>query len=182
MSPTVQHATFGSGCFWCGQAFFQQLVGVQQVVVGYAGGQKPHPTYEDVCGGQSGYAEVFQVSFDPQVITYRQLVEIFFATHNPTTLNQQGHDVGEQYRSVIFTHDNDQHQIAEMVRDQLTTEHLFDQPIVTAIQPLTNFYPAEDYHQDYYTKNPDAAYCQAVINPKLSVYKQKFASLIRRHP
>lgn len=172
------HAVFGSGCFWCGEALFRQLRGVHDVVSGYAGGTKPDPTYEEVCSGTTGHAEVFQVAFDPSVITYAQLVEVFFLTHDPTSLNRQGHDVGTQYRSAIFTIDQSQHDSAVAVRDRLIAEGAFDQPVVTEITPLERFYPAEAYHQRYFEHHPEAAYCQFVIGPKLAKFKHRFTDLL----
>ena len=172
-------ATFGSGCFWCGQALFKNLKGVSDVVVGYAGGKMPNPTYEEVCNGNTGHAEVFQVAFDPTQITYEQLVEVFFGTHDPTQMNRQGNDVGEQYRSVIFYHDEDQKKIAEQVKAQVENEKIYSHPIVTAIQPAKEFFPAESYHQDYYAKNPDAGYCQMVIDPKVAKFRKKFSNLLQ---
>lgn len=179
-TASTQIATFGSGCFWCGQALFKQLRGVTRVTVGYAGGTTHHPTYEAVCSGTTGHAEVFQVEFDPNLISYRQLLEVFFLSHDPTTFNRQGHDVGEQYRSIIMTHDTQQRHTAQEVIAEITATRAFDQPIVTIVQPFTAFYPAEAEHQDYFEQHPDAAYCQAVINPKLVTFKQRFATLLRR--
>lgn len=180
MSPNPHAlATFGSGCFWCTEAMFKDLRGVIRVTSGYAGGTVPHPTYEQVCSGTTGHAEVIQVEYDPQQIRYDQLVEIFFVTHDPTTRNRQGHDVGEQYRSVIFAHDDEQRQVAERVKAKLTTDHVYDHPIVTDILPATTFYPAEAYHQDYYANNPDQGYCQMVIDPKVAKFRKRFASLLR---
>lgn len=177
-SPALQHATFGSGCFWCSDATFSELRGVREVVAGYAGGTVPAPTYEEVCSGTTGHAEVITVTFDPTLITYEQLVEVFFLTHDPTTLNRQGHDIGPQYRSVIFTHSEEQRQTAERIKTQLIQEHVFDSSIVTEILPATKFYPAESYHQQYYANNPDQAYCQSVINPKLAKFRKTFAALL----
>jgi peptide-methionine (S)-S-oxide reductase len=179
MTTSVATATFGSGCFWCGQALFKQLRGVIDVTVGYAGGTTPQPTYDQVCSGTTGHAEVFRVTYDPQVITYRQLVEVFFLSHDPTTPNRQGHDVGTQYRSLILTTDDEQAATAKAVINELQSRATFDAPIVTTVEPVTTFYPAEQYHQDYFAKNPDAAYCQAVINPKLASFKATFARLLK---
>lgn len=176
---TSQLATFGSGCFWCSEPLFKDLKGVSQVTVGYAGGAKPNPTYEQVCDGTTGHAEVIQVAFDPSVITYEQLLEVFFLTHNPTTLNRQGNDVGTQYRSIVFFHDDQQQKTAEAVKTKIDNEKIFEAPIVTAIEPFKDFYPAESYHQDYYAKNPDAGYCQMVIDPKIAKFRKKFASLMK---
>lgn len=172
-------ATFGSGCFWCTEAIFSSLKGVTSVVPGYAGGHVENPSYAQVCSGTTGHAEVARIEFDPTVLTYQQLVEVFFGSHNPTTVNRQGNDVGEQYRSVIFFHDENQKTIAEKVRTQLETDKTFDAPIVTTIEPLTKFYPAEDYHKNYYTNNPDQPYCQAVISPKLAKFRQRFHALVK---
>lgn len=177
MSDNVQRATFGSGCFWCSEPLFNDLKGVSKVTVGYAGGQKPSPTYEEVCSGTSGHAEVIQVEFDPTIVSYEQLLEVFFLTHNPTTLNRQGNDAGTQYRSIIFYHNEQQQQTAKQVKTNITAEHVYNDPIVTAIEPLTAFYPAESYHQNYYAKNPDQGYCQMVIDPKIAKFRKKFASL-----
>ena len=158
-------ATFGGGCFWCVEAVFERLDGVQSVVAGYAGGTTLNPTYKQVCSGTTGHAEVAQISFDPAKISYRQLVDLFWDAHDPTTMNRQGADVGTQYRSVIFYHNEDQKLIAELSKQE--AQKNFTQAIVTEIQPLTKFYPAENYHQDYYRNNPLAPYCQFVIKPKL---------------
>ncbi|MBI5466624.1 MAG: peptide-methionine (S)-S-oxide reductase MsrA [Candidatus Kerfeldbacteria bacterium] len=179
MPTATQLATFGSGCFWCTEAIFRDLNGVLAVTSGYAGGTVPNPTYEQICGGQTGHAEVVQVEFDPAAISYSQLVEIFFLTHDPTTMNRQGNDVGEQYRSVIFYHSDAQRSEAEAVRQRLVAERVYDQPIVTALAPFTHFYPAEVYHQQYYANNPDQAYCQMVINPKVTKFRKKFAHLLK---
>ena len=158
-------ATFGAGCFWCVEAVFERLDGVQSVVAGYAGGTSPNPTYKQVCSGTTGHAEVAQISFDPAKISYRQLVDLFWEAHDPTTLNRQGADVGTQYRSVIFYHDEQQKLTAEQSKRE--AQKNFTQAIVTEILPLTKFYPAENYHQDYYRNNPQAPYCQFIIKPKL---------------
>jgi peptide-methionine (S)-S-oxide reductase len=177
MDNTSQLATFGSGCFWCGEALFKELRGVVKVTSGYAGGTTPSPNYEAVCSGSTGHAEVNQIAFDSAVISYDQLVEVFFLTHDPTQLNRQGNDVGTQYRSVIFYHNDSQRRIAESMKARLEAEGVFDQPIVTAIEPFTTFYPAESYHQNYYANHPDQAYCQAVINPKLAKFRLRFSAL-----
>ncbi len=158
-------ATFGGGCFWCVEAVFERLDGVQSVVAGYAGGTTLNPTYKQVCSGTTGHAEVAQISFDPAKITYRRLVDLFWDAHDPTTMNRQGADVGTQYRSVIFFHNEEQKLIAEQSKQE--AQKNFTQAIVTEIQPLTKFYPAENYHQDYYRSNPQAPYCQFIIKPKL---------------
>ena len=161
----LDRATLGAGCFWCVEAVFERLEGVKSVVAGYAGGKTDNPTYEDVCSGRTGHAEVAQVTFDPRVITYGEILDVFWTAHDPTTLNRQGADVGDQYRSVIFFHDADQKTAAE--KSLLNAGREFSSPIVTAIEPLTKFFEAEEYHQDYFRNNPRAPYCMFVIKPKL---------------
>lgn len=168
---SVEVATFGSGCFWCSEAVFSELRGVTKVVPGYAGGTTANPTYEDVCTDTTGHAEVSQISFNPSVITYRELLEVFFSTHDPTTLNRQGADQGTQYRSVIFYGSDEQKREAERIINELESEKVFRNPIVTQVAPLVAFYPAEDYHRDYYKRNPSKPYCQAVIAPKLAKFR-----------
>jgi len=167
----LEKATFGAGCFWCVEAVFERLDGVQSVVAGYAGGTKPNPTYEEVCTGKTGHAEVAQITYDPAKISYEQLLEMFWKAHDPTTLNRQGADVGNQYRSVIFYHNERQKAAAE--KSKIEAQKSFRDPIVTQIQPLTEFYQAENYHQDYYRNNPNAPYCVIVIKPKLEKLKLK---------
>lgn len=179
LSSTVATATFGGGCFWCTEAVFKDVRGVTKVTSGYAGGSVPNPSYEHVCDGSTGHAEVIQVEYDPSVVTYEQLLEIFFLTHDPTSMNRQGNDVGTQYRSVVFFTNDTEKQTAESVKARLDGEHIYDKPIVTEIVPFTNFYPAEDYHQNYFEKNPDQPYCQAVINPKVGKFRQRFAPLLK---
>lgn len=169
-------ATLGGGCFWCLEAVFQELEGVQSVVSGYAGGRVPNPSYREVCTGRTGHAEVVQVVFDPAVLSYGDLLSVFFSIHDPTTLNRQGADVGTQYRSVIFYHDAEQKRVAEAMIRELGQEGLWRDPIVTEVVPLDRFYPAEDYHQDYFRRNPGQPYCQAVIGPKLRKFRELFAS------
>ena len=165
-------ATLAGGCFWCLEAVFQQLKGVSRVTSGYAGGKRPNPTYEQVCTGATGHAEVVQIEFDPAVIGYRDLLDVFFTIHDPTTLNQQGADTGTQYRSAIFFHSPEQQRDAnEAVADAQKT---WDDPIVTEIVPLTQFYPAEEYHKDYYLRNPNQGYCRVVIAPKVAKARQHF--------
>lgn len=171
----LQAATLAGGCFWCLDAVFRQVRGVQQVTCGYTGGRTPNPSYEQVCSGQTGHAEAVHILFDPQVIAYRTLLDIFFAIHDPTTLNRQGADVGTQYRSAIFWHDELQRQIAENTIAELDAAGIWPAPIVTEVQPFTVFYPAEDYHQNYFARNPWQPYCQVVINPKVSKFRQKFS-------
>jgi len=164
-SGATQVATLGGGCFWCVQAVYERIAGVKSVVAGYAGGSQPNPTYEQVCTGTTGHAEVVQVEFDPQAISYAKILELFWKSHDPTTLNRQGADVGPQYRSIILYTDDAQRRTAEDSRREAA--RLFQRPIVTEIQPLMAFYRAEDYHQDYYANNPYAGYCSFVIRPKL---------------
>lgn len=173
-----EQATFGGGCFWCIEAMFKELKGISSVVSGYAGGQTANPTYEQMHSEDTGHAEVVQVTFDPNVITYRELLEIFFTMHDPTTPNRQGNDVGPQYRSIILYHDDEQKQTAQDVTSNFATK-LWDNPIVTEIKLLDKFWSAEDYHQDYFNKNPQAGYCQIVINPKLAKFRQKFADKLK---
>ncbi|WP_317132762.1 peptide-methionine (S)-S-oxide reductase MsrA [Pedobacter sp. BS3] len=175
----MQRATFGAGCFWCTEAVFQTLKGVEKVVSGYMGGHKENPTYPEVCTGDTGHAEVIDITFDPQVISYEELLLIFFKTHNPTTLNRQGNDVGTQYRSVIFYYSDEQKQQAEDMIAQLEQAHVFDQPIMTQIEPASIFYKAEDYHQNYFNDNADKPYCSFVIQPKLNKFAREFADKIK---
>jgi len=175
----LSQATFGGGCFWCLDPVFSGLVGVEQVVVGYAGGETVDPSYEQVCSGRTGHAEVIQVSFDPARISYRDLLEIFFSIHDPTTLNRQGADVGTQYRSIILTHDPEQEQVAQSVISELAGEAIWPNPIVTQVEPYRGFYPAESYHQGYFEKNPGQGYCQVVIAPKLGKFRKKYADRLK---
>jgi len=176
-TTTLSRATLAGGCFWCLDAAYRRLRGVKSVVSGYAGGHVPNPSYEAVCTGRTGHAEVVQLEFDPSVITYRELLEVFFGIHDPTTLNRQGHDIGTQYRSAIFPHDAEQEKTAREVIAELEAEHTFDDPIVTTIEPLGGgtFYPAEKYHQDYYDRNQNQPYCAAVITPKIAKLRKKFS-------
>lgn len=172
----TQTATFGGGCFWCIESVIEELRGVESVTSGYAGGHVADPTYEAVCTGDTGHTEVVQVEFDPEAISYRDLLEVFFTIHNPTTLNKQGPDVGTQYRSAVYYHDDDQRQTVEAVIEDV--QPLYDDEIVTEVEPLEAFYPAEEYHQNYFEKNPDNTYCTANINPKLSKLREKHAQLM----
>lgn len=165
----LEKATFAGGCFWCVEAVFERLPGVQSVTAGYAGGHKPNPTYEEVCSGTTGHAEVAQIEFDPSKISYEQLLEMFWQAHDPTTLNRQGADVGTQYRSAVFYHD--EHQKAAAERSKKDAQRQFHEPIVTEIQPLAQFYPAENYHQDYFRNHQNAPYCVFIIKPKLKKLK-----------
>ena len=175
----LEIATFGSGCFWCTEAIFLNVDGVQQVVSGYTGGKVKNPTYKEVCSGLTGHAEVTQLTFDPLKISYDQLLEIFWKTHDPTTLNQQGADIGTQYRSVIYYHSDEQKKKAEYYKTQLEEAGAFDKPIVTEISPATTFYKAEDYHQNYYNLNNNAPYCTYVIQPKLEKFKKAFKTVLK---
>jgi len=170
----METATLGAGCFWCVEAVFQNLKGVRSVVSGYAGGETAHPTYEQVCSGRTGHAEVCQVTYDPAVVSYAEILEVFWRTHDPTTLNRQGNDVGTQYRSVIFYHDENQRREAEKCKAELNAEGVFGAPIVTEIAAYTGFYPAEGYHQNYFNLNSGQAYCQYVIRPKLDKFRKVF--------
>ena len=174
----LERATLGGGCFWCLEAVYQQIQGVKSVVSGYAGGASPNPTYEAVCSGQSGHAEIVDILFDPQIISFRDLLEIFFVIHDPTTLNYQGNDHGTQYRSVIFTHSAEQMKIAHEVVRELEDVKAYSKPVVTQIEAAPTIYPAEDYHQNYFQEHPFQGYCMAVVVPKLAKFRAKFKSLI----
>lgn len=176
---TTEIATLGGGCFWCVEAALGQLAGVQSVVSGYCGGSIAHPTYEQVCSGRTGHVEVARVEFDPDVIDYRTLLTAFFAIHDPTTPDRQGHDVGTQYRSAIFTHSAQQEATARALIAELDAVRLWPDPIVTAILPAPTFWPAEDYHQDYFARNPFQPYCQAVVAPKVAKLRQRFAARMK---
>lgn len=176
----METATLGGGCFWCLDAVFRELRGVETVVSGYSGGLLENPTYRDVCSGMTGHAEVTQITFDPEVISFRDLLGVFFTIHDPTTLNRQGADVGTQYRSVIFYHSPEQREAAEQVIDELNRHHVWDDPIVTQLAPFTAFHPAEGYHQDYYAENPDQAYCQIVIAPKVAKFRKRYLDRLAR--
>ncbi|HLL16366.1 MAG TPA: peptide-methionine (S)-S-oxide reductase MsrA [Pyrinomonadaceae bacterium] len=173
-------ATLAGGCFWCLEAVFADLRGVARVVSGYSGGHVENPTYRAVCDGTTGHAEVVQITFDPQVVSYSQLLEVFFTIHDPTTLNRQGGDVGTQYRSAIFYHSPEQRDAATEVIITLDAARVWDAPIVTQIVPFEVFYPAEDYHQEYYQNNASQPYCQAVIAPKVSKFRQKYLEQLKR--
>lgn len=172
-------ATLAGGCFWCLEAVFDRLQGVQDVVSGYSGGQVPQPTYSQVCNGTTGHAEVVQITFDPSQVSFRELLEVFFTIHDPTTLNRQGGDVGTQYRSAIFYHSNEQKAAAEQVIRQLEQERVWKNPIVTEVTPFTAFYPAEDYHQEYFANNPNQPYCQIVVAPKVVKFRKKFLEKLK---
>ena len=175
----IQTATFGSGCFWCTEAVFERLKGVKKVESGYAGGDKPNPAYEEVCSGTTGHAEVIQVKFDPSIISYEELLEVFWKTHDPTTLNRQGNDKGTQYRSVIFYHDENQKKIAEKYKGKLDKSGIWDKLIVTEITEIKNYSSAEPYHQNYYENNPNQGYCSFVISPKLEKFEKVFKDKLK---
>ena len=173
-------ATLGGGCFWCTEAVFDELKGVERVESGYSGGGIANPTYRQVCSGTTGHAEVIQVTFDPQVISFKEILEVFFTVHDPTTLNRQGADVGTQYRSVIFYHDEEQRRVAEEVIKKLDAEKLWDGPIVTEVAPFEAFYEAEDYHQEYFRLNGSQPYCRMVVAPKVAKFRQHYREKLKR--
>lgn len=177
----TEKATFGTGCFWCTEAVLESLDGVKKVVSGYSGGHDPNPTYKAVCTGETGHAECVEVTYDPKVITYADLLEAFFRSHDPTSLNRQGNDVGTQYRSVIFYHNEEQKQLAETAKAELDKSGAYGKPIVTEITPAVKFFVAEDYHQNYYANNPDQGYCAFVIAPKLDKFKKVFKEKLRKN-
>ncbi|HKP13181.1 MAG TPA: peptide-methionine (S)-S-oxide reductase MsrA [Blastocatellia bacterium] len=173
-------ATLAGGCFWCLEAVFKDLRGVESAVSGYSGGDVANPSYNQVCSGTTGHAEVVQVTFDPRVVTFREILEVFFTIHDPTTLNRQGADAGTQYRSAIFYHSPAQRETAEQVITELTAEGLWRDPVVTEVTPLTEFYAAEEYHQDYFERNPYQPYCMAVVAPKVSKFRKKFLDRLKK--
>jgi peptide-methionine (S)-S-oxide reductase len=175
----LARATLGGGCFWCLEPLFRELKGVTDVVCGYAGGHVPNPTYEQVCGKATGHAEVVQVTFDPATISYADLIELFLTIHDPTTKDRQGADIGPQYRSIILTHDDEQARIARAVIEKIDKARIWDAPIVTEVVPLETFWPAEDYHQRYFERNPLAGYCRAVIAPKVAKFRKAYAARLK---
>jgi len=175
----LEVATLGGGCFWCLEAVYDDLQGVVNVDSGYSGGSTPSPSYQQVCSGETGHAEVVQITFDPEITSYKEILEIFFTIHNPTTLNRQGADVGTQYRSVIFYHDEQQKETAGQVIKEIEQLGIWEDPIVTQLQPVEKFFIAEDYHQEYFKKNPYQGYCQMVVAPKVSKFRQKFAHKLK---
>lgn len=179
-NPNYQTATFGSGCFWCTEAIFERVNGVISVVSGYSGGTVEDPSYKEVCEGTTGHAECTQITFDSSIVTYDELLEIFWKMHDPTTLNKQGNDVGTQYRSVIFYHNEAQKQKTEFYKNKLTEEKIWDKPIVTEITKFEKFYPAEDYHQEYYDNNPNQGYCSFVITPKVEKFEKIFKDKLKK--
>lgn len=180
METNKEIATLAGGCFWCLEAVFVELRGVEKVVSGYMGGDTPNPTYKQVCYGNTGHAEVVQITFDPQVITFKELLEVFFTIHDPTTLNRQGADMGTQYRSAIFYHSEEQRAVAEQVIAEMTAEQIWRDPIVTEVTAAPEFYTAEDYHQDYFANNPYQPYCMGVVAPKVAKARQKFLAKLKR--
>jgi peptide-methionine (S)-S-oxide reductase len=179
MSNNLAQATLGGGCFWCVESAFLQVKGVEKVQSGYTGGHTENPTYEQVCRGDTGHAEVAQLTYNPEIISYRQILEIFFTLHDPTQVNRQGNDVGTQYRTSIFYHNDEQKQQAEQIIAELEAEDAFAAPIVTEVSPLGKFYRAEDYHENYFARNPENPYCQAVISPKLAKFRKTFSGLLK---
>jgi len=175
----LETATLAAGCFWCVEAVFDDLKGVEDVVSGYSGGQTENPTYRQVCDGNTGHAEVAQIKFDPSVISFKDILRVFFSVHDPTTMNRQGADIGTQYRSAIFYHNDEQKRDAEEVIKEITDEGVYDDPIVTEVTALEKFWPAEDYHQEYFANNPNVPYCAAVVSPKVKKFRQKFADRLK---
>lgn len=180
MSDRREVATLAGGCFWCLEAVYDELRGVTDVLSGYAGGRTPRPSYEAVCSGTTGHAEVVQVTFDPEEVSYRELLEVFFTIHDPTTPDRQGNDVGTQYRSAVFYHSPEQKAVAEEVVAELEREGVWEDPIVTEVVPFTEFYPAEAYHQEYFRRNPYAPYCQVVVAPKVSKFRRRYLERLKR--
>ena len=175
----METATLAGGCFWCVEAVFDDLKGVEDVVSGYAGGHTENPTYRQVCEGDTGHAEVIRITFDPEQISFKEILQVFFSVHDPTTLNRQGNDVGTQYRSAIFYQDDEQKRVAEETIREIEAEHIWDDPIVTEVAPLDKFWPAEDYHQEYFSNNPEQPYCAAVVAPKVAKFRQKFVNKLK---
>ncbi len=178
-NKNLETATLAGGCFWCLEAVYADLRGVERVESGYMGGEVAGPTYEQVCTGTTGHAEVVQLTFDPQIVSFKELLEVFFTIHDPTTLNRQGGDIGTQYRSAIFYHSPEQKQIAEEVIGELEAAKVWDAPVVTQLEPLAEFYKAEDYHQDYFQRNPYQPYCQVVVAPKVAKFRQKYLEKLK---
>ena len=176
---SLQQATLAGGCFWCIESAFNSVRGIISATSGYMGGESKEPTYEDICTGNSGHAEVVQLAFDSTLISYREILEIFFSLHNPTQLNRQGNDIGTQYRSEIFTHNSQQAELALAMLDEITQQALFDQPVVTKVSPVVTFYCGEDYHQEYFKNNPENPYCQAVVSPKLAKFRKTFVAKLK---
>jgi peptide-methionine (S)-S-oxide reductase len=178
-NTNLETATLAAGCFWCVEAVFDDLRGVKDVVSGYSGGHTENPTYREVCSETTGHAEVVQIRFDPQAISFKEILQVFFTVHDPTTLNRQGNDIGSSYRSAIFYHSDEQKQAAEEVIKEITNEGIYDNPIVTEVTAFDKFYPAEDYHQEYFANNPTQPYCAAVVAPKVTKFRQKYVSRLK---
>ena len=176
----LETATLAAGCFWCVEAVFDDLIGVEDVVSGYSGGHKDHPTYQEVCSETTGHAEVVQIKFDPSVLSFADLLRVYFALHDPTQLNRQGNDIGTSYRSAIFYHSEEQRKTAEDIIAEITAEGIYDNSIVTEVTAFDKFWPAEDYHQEYFANNPTQPYCAAVVAPKVAKFRQKFVSRLKR--
>ena len=176
----LETATLAGGCFWCVEAVYDDLKGVEDVVSGYSGGRTENPTYRQVCDGDTGHAEVIQIKFDPNAISFKDVLHVFFSVHDPTTLNRQGNDIGTQYRSAIFYHSDEQKRIAEETIREVAEEGVYDDPIVTEVVPFEKFWPAEDYHQEYFENNPNQPYCAAVVAPKVAKFRQKFVNRLKR--
>ncbi|HLL76872.1 MAG TPA: peptide-methionine (S)-S-oxide reductase MsrA [Pyrinomonadaceae bacterium] len=176
----LEQATLAGGCFWCVEAVFDELRGVERVESGYAGGRVPDPSYEQVCTGTTGHAEAVRVTYDPGIVSYRDLLGVFFSTHDPTQLNRQGADVGTQYRSAVFYDSPEQRETAQQVIAELEAQRVWDAPVVTTLEPLTEFYPAEDYHRDYFRRNPNQGYCRAVIAPKVAKFRKQFLDRLKK--
>ncbi|MBA4183552.1 MAG: peptide-methionine (S)-S-oxide reductase MsrA [Acidobacteria bacterium] len=179
-NTNLETATLGAGCFWCVEAVFDDLKGVESVESGYSGGHTENPTYQQVCSETTGHAEVAQINFDPNEISFKEILQVFFAVHDPTTLNRQGNDVGSSYRSAIFYHDDNQKRIAEEVIKQVEAEGVYDNPIVTEVAPFDKFYMAENYHQEYFANNPNQPYCAAVVAPKVAKFRKKFVDRLKK--
>ena len=175
----MEVATFGAGCFWCVEAIFERVRGVAEVKSGYSGGHVKNPSYKEVCSGSTGHAEVCQISYNPKLITYSELLEVFWKTHNPTTLNRQGNDIGTQYRSAVFYHTEEQKRIAEEMKSRLNLEKIWEDPIITEIVAFEEFYPAEDFHEDYYARNPNQGYCNFIITPKINKFEKIFKDYLK---
>jgi peptide-methionine (S)-S-oxide reductase len=182
MNTNLQTATLAGGCFWCLEAVYDELKGVQSVESGYAGGHVDNPSYRAVCTGTTGHAEVVQIHFDPNIISYRDLLNVFFTIHDPTTLNRQGADIGTQYRSAIFYHDDEQKRIAEETIQELNAQKIWDNPIVTEVTKFDKFFQAEDYHQEYFANNPYQPYCQVVVAPKVAKFRKHFIEMLKKQP
>ena len=180
MEKKLETATLGGGCFWCTEAVYDSVQGVEEVVSGYTGGETENPTYQEVCTGATGHAEVVKVRFDPDEISFKEILQIFFATHDPTTLNRQGNDVGTQYRSAIFYHSDEQRQVADELLDEIGREGIYDDPVVTELSEAGKFFRAEDYHQDYFANNPNQPYCAAVVGPKVAKFKKVFVDKLKK--